>query len=673
MVRQTIGILGVVLLAAGLAAQDLSVLPEKIDGVAPGDMMSLYLRRLADEAFNARERHHEELKTVEQWNEHQTKMRHVFIESLGGFPDRTPLNAKVVARQTRDRYRIEKVLFESQPRHYVTAVLYLPTSKPPYPAVLVPCGHSSNGKASDLYQLASMFLATQGIAAFCYDPIGQGERYQLLDENGKPRFGSTLEHTMVGVGSILLGTNTARYRIWDGMRSIDYLCSRDDIDAKHIGCTGNSGGGTLTSYLMALDDRILCAAPSCYLTTLKRLLETIGPQDAEQNIFAQIANGMDHADYILMRAPKPTLMCVATRDFFDIDGAWNTFRDAKRVYTRYGFPERVNIVETDATHGFSSELRQGMARWMRRWLLDKTDPVVEPEFEIMTDEEMQCSPKGQVMLMDDARSVFDINKDIEAELKAARRRFWQKTSPEVALAKVREAAGIRRLEDLPEPGVEDVPGSIGSPGFKIDKIILKPEPSILLPGLVYIPDKPNGERYLYVHGEGKHVDAGANGKIEQLARSGNDVLSIDLRGIGEMKNASGSKGWAPYFGTDWKDYFTAYLLGKSYVGMRAEDILTCARFLAGAEKNRVHLIAIGEAGPPAIHAAALEPELFKSVRIERSVVSWSNVVQTPVTRNQLINTVHGALRFYDLPDLLGTLPEGFVEVVDSLDASFVLL
>ena len=96
---------------------------------------------------------------------------------------------------------------------------------------------------------------------------------------------------------MLVGRSTASYRIWDGIRSLDYLATRPEIDAKKLGCTGCSGGGTLTSYLMALDDRIVAAAPSCYITSLERLFATIGPQDAEQNITGQVAFGMDHADY----------------------------------------------------------------------------------------------------------------------------------------------------------------------------------------------------------------------------------------------------------------------------------------------------------------------------------------------------------------------------------------
>jgi hypothetical protein len=107
--------------------------------------------------------------------------------------------------------------------------------------------------------------------------------------------------------------------------------------------------------------------------------------------------------------------------------------------------------------------------------------------------------------------------------------------------------------------------------------------------------------------------------------------------------------------------------------MRAEDTVICARLLAGyrtdAGPRNVHLTAIGEAGPPALHAAALEPQLFRSVHLERSLVSWASVITTPAAKNQLVNSVHGALRFYDLPDLLGALPGGFVTVVDAINAA----
>src|SRR6185295_6605484 len=145
---------------------------------------------------------------------------------------------------------------------------------------------------------------------------------------GKPVRRSTDEHTAVGIGSILVGRNTASYRVWDGMRAIDYLQSRKEVDPTKIGCTGISGGGTLTEYLMALDDRIFCAAPGCAPSHFARVIDKGGMGDAEQNIFGQIAWGLDHPDYSILRAPRPTLILAATQDFVDIHGTWDLFREA---------------------------------------------------------------------------------------------------------------------------------------------------------------------------------------------------------------------------------------------------------------------------------------------------------------------------------------------------------
>eukprot|EP00913_Durusdinium_trenchii_P010869 g10198.t1 len=323
------------------AADDLTVLPSKVDGRSAKGMLSRYLKQQAYAAISRRRVAYESLKSPEQVAAYQKRMRAAFVDHLGGFPERTPLNAKTVGTLDGQGYRIEKLIYESQPRHYVTALLYLPKTKPPYPAVLVPCGHSQSGKAAQ--QRICILLARYGIAALSYDPIGQAERIQLLDKAGKARFGMTTEHTLLGAGSIPLGRNTATFRIFDGMRSIDYLCERKDIIGTKIGVTGCSGGGTLTSYLMALDERVACAAPSCYITSWRKLIDTIGPQDAEQNIHAQLAFGMDHADYLMMRAPKPTLILASTRDFFNIDGTWDTYRQAKRIYTRQSGDQPVKI------------------------------------------------------------------------------------------------------------------------------------------------------------------------------------------------------------------------------------------------------------------------------------------------------------------------------------------
>jgi cephalosporin-C deacetylase-like acetyl esterase len=665
MVRKLLVLVVVLAFAPGSRAEDLRVLPEKLDGVAPKAMVHQYLLGKAREALDRRLAEYEKIKTPEQARAYQERQRQFFVAQLGGFPERTPLEPQVVGRIQRDGYRVEKIIFQSQPRHYVTAALYLPDAKPPYPGVLVPCGHSDNGKAMDSYQRICILLAKNGMAAFCYDPIDQGERYQLLDQRGKPLAGGTIGHSLVGVGSALLGRNCATFRVWDGMRAIDYLESRPEIDPKRIGCTGNSGGGTLTSYLMALDGRIAVAAPSCFLTSLRRLVETILPQDAEQNIHAQISFGMDHADYVMMRAPRPTLMCVATRDFFDIGGAWDSFRQAKRFYGRLGFPERVEIVETDATHGFSVDLRVGTVRWMRRWLLKADDAIVETKAAVLTDKELQCTPEGQVMRLPGARSVYDLNLDLEKQLAEARKRFWKENSRQAALDEVRRITGIPSTYLAATGGKAEKTGSIERQGYRVDKLVLQPEPGIALPALLFVPHKATGPAVLYVNAAGKEADAGPGGSIEKVVEQGQAVLAVDLRGLGETQ-AAGKDGIAKYLGPEWTDAFLAYMLDTSYLAMRIRDILFCAEFLG--KGREVHLVSVGHTGPAALHAAALEPDRFASVTLKNSLRSWSDVVRTPQAKNQWINVVHGALRVYDLPDLLATLPKEKVKVIYSFDA-----
>jgi len=536
--------------------------------------------------------------------------------------------------------------------------------KPPYPGVLVPCGHSSNGKAHEAYQTMGALLALNGMAGLVFDPIDQGERSQMLSQ--LPKLAGTRAHTMLGVGSILLGRNTARFEIWDGMRAIDYLQARPEVDPRRIGCTGNSGGGTQTSYLMSLDEHITAAAPSCYITSFERLLDTIGPQDAEQNIYGQLAFGMDHADYLMMQAPMPILICAATEDFFDITGVWNSFRYAKRLYTRMEFAERIDLLENDAGHNYNRLQRQGVVRWMSRWLLNKDVPITEPEIKLLSDEEAQCAPGGQVMNLDGEKSTYDLNRDLEKNLAVRRKKQWANKGRAELLDEVRKLAGIRRLAELPESKVTNS-GTVERDGYQVKKIILTPEDGIYLPALMFVPGKNTGKSaVLYINEQGKAADAAPGGPIEAMVKAGKYVLAVDLRGTGETQQ--GKQGQlSGAAGPDWKDVFTAYLLGRSYVGMRAEDVLVCARFLQNEQAGPIELIAAGNVTIPALHAAALEPELFGSVRLTGLLSSWSNVIDSGLSNNQQVNAVHGALTTYDLPDLASALGEKLI-VKEPLDA-----
>jgi hypothetical protein len=654
--------LTLLLVAATLAAdpaEDLTSISPAPGEPAAATLFYSDLQKQAYAALDRRQTAYDALKTEGDIAAYQQRLKAAMIEQLGGLPEKTPLNPQVVGRIEADGYCVEKVIFESRPQHHVTANLYLPKGTAPFPIVLVSSGHSRTAKTAEYNQRLAIALVRQGIAAMCYDPIGQGERSQILDDDGRPRFTSTTqEHFLIGVGSILVGTNTARYRIWDAIRSIDYVASRPDLDATRIGFTGCSGGGTLTSYVMALDERVACAAPACYLTTFRRLVETIGPQDAEQNLFGQLGLGLDQPDYVLLRAPRPTLISASTSDFFDIQGTWDNYRQAKRVYARLGYPERVDLVEAEGNHGVQPANLRAIVQWMQRWLLGKDDAVTIAAIEPRREAELLCTEQGQVLRLPGERSAFDLNADIEKGLAGKRREFWDAasksdTSKAEALARVGQLAGIRPSDQIREPKMVET-GRADRDGYHIDKFVLHTDSAVPLPGLTYHPATPSAETYLYLHDGGKTADGAPGGPIEKLVQAGSVVVAVDLRGTGETAPGGATARPDAMLG-QWKSFYLAYLLGQPLVGLHAEDTIAAARFVANYKTKtprKVHLVAVGRTSIPALHAAALAPELFASVTLKDSVQAWSPIVGQSVPAGQLTSTVHGALAVYDLPDLM---------------------
>lgn len=606
----------------------------------PRKMLYTHLQSECGKAFEERRKAFAALKTPQELTARQELLRSRFLEALGGLPERTPLNPKVVGTIRGEGFKIEKVIFESRPQHQVTALLYLPEGQGPFPGVLVPCGHGDRGKAEEAYQRVCILLAKNGMAALCYDPIGQGERNQLLDPQGKPAIkGNTTEHTMSGIGALLVGGSCATYRIWDGIRSLDYLESRPEIDPRRMGCTGNSGGGTMTAYLMALDPRIAAAAPSCYVTTLERLFATIGPQDAEQNITGQVAFGMEQTDYVVVRAPKPTLICTATNDFFDIQGSWTTFREAKQAYALFGHAERVDLFEYRDTHGFSRPRREAAMRWMRRWLLGKDDAPSEEAFPTFKEEELRCTTSGQVLSEFRGKSVFDLNVEQERELASRRPK---RTRDEL----VRSVRSVLHLDVVPT-AAEAAPVNfrLNRGDYEVGKGVLTPEPGVRLPYLLLSRGATNSFRVLAISGDQKSVAAAAGGELEKWVKEGHPVVALDLRGVGELAPQEKSP-----FGADWKEAFLGLHLNRPLLGQRVADVLAVNEGMGGT----CHLLAKGLAGPVALHAALLDPRI-PEVTVEKAILSWSAVVRTPITRNQLANVVPGVLKVYDLPDLAAAL------------------
>ena len=642
---------------------------------APADMLKRYLLAQAKVHFDARRKAIAAIKTPADVERRQKELRAFFLKSLGDLPERTPLNPQVVGKLERDGYRVEKVIFESRPRHHVTANLYVPQGQGPRAGVLVPCGHSDNGKAGETYQRICILLAKQGMVVLCYDPIGQGERFQMLDSSGKPVIRGTTEHTMAGIGALLIGRQLASYRIWDGFRALDYLASRPEVDPKRLGCTGNSGGGTMTAYLMALDDRIRVAAPSCYITSLERLFETIGPQDAEQHITGQVAAGMEHADFITMRAPEPTLLSVGTRDFFDIRGSWDTFREVKLIFGRMGYGEHVDLFESDEEHGFTKPRRVATARWMSRWLLNRDEPFDEPEFPIATDQELQCTRSGQVLTDFHGLSVFDLNRERERELRKVREAAGGKRTLAEFRAEVKKRLGLGDWKPRRLPMGKLVTVSFDD-GSKVKFPSFKPEPEIKIAAIEWREGKQAADAPTVVIVRGPwEIPPIQRKKLKPDWLAGIDgrFIRFDLRGLSPSLPAPGDRGRDSPFGPDWRDAFMALSIDRPLLGQRTAELLDILETLDAEEGSKnpagFHVVGVGPAGAAVLHAALLDGRgKIKKVTLKNSLVSWSNVVERGMSRDQMSSVLPGVLMSYDLPDLaaaIAPLPLAILDAVDS--------
>ena len=617
-------------------------------------MLVNHLNRLSIDCIERREDKIAKLKSGEDWRQRQAKVREYFENEIGPWPARTDLKPRITGVLRKDGFRVEKVLFESMPGYPVTGALFIPEGhRGRGPAILKVIGHSADAFRRDIYQNVILNLVHKGFIVLAIDPMGQGERVQYFDP-GKGRSevgGSTSEHSHVGVQCFLIGRSLARYFTWDGIRAMDYLISRPEVDPLRIGATGLSGGGTQSSYLGAMDDRVLAVAPAGYITSYRRLLETIGPQDGEQIFPRGLASGIDHADLLEVRAPKPTLHVTTTRDFFSIQGARETEREVKRAFSALGRPENYHRVEDDYGHGFTRKNNEATYAFFQKHLNLPGDPT-EHDYPYLTKEELTVTPTGQVSTSMDCETAFSLNrKEAQPILRSlAESRLSKRTHLSAVLKEARRLSGYVEAASLhAEPFFL---GQYQREGYRVEKWALRGEGEYMLPTLVFVPD---GEgpfpAIIHAHESGKQVEAGVGGGMEALVKKGFVVAAVDLLGFGETRFYR-NNGHA-----DVQPFFNALLAGRSIVGINAGDALQVFGFLRQREDvlaEDVGAIAVGATGPAILHAAAFEKD-FAWIVLHESLASYASLVENRIYDVNANSLVAGALTAYDLPDLVASL------------------
>ena len=597
------------------------------------------------------------LRTTEDAEQYVESVRNRIRECFGPEPERTPLRPRITRVTERDTYRIENLIFESRPGFPVTANVYVPTGvEGRMPGVIGTCGHSSNGKAASAYQAFSQGLARQGYVCLIYDPIGQGERLQYVNQDLTARIGpGTREHLHAGNQQFLVGEVFAMWRAWDGIRALDYLLTRDDVDPDHIGVTGNSGGGTMTTWLCGVERRWSMAAPSCFVTTFRRNLENELPADTEQCPPKALALSLDHDDFIAAMAPRPAILLAKERDYFDARGAEEAYARLKRLYGLLGAEQNIGQFIGPTTHGYSQENREAMYRWFNRATAGP-DTRSEPEITIEADATLQCTPNGQVAELDGTRSVFSLTREKSLRLRKTRGQVTGETLKR----------GIRSVLKLKVPGGKPPEYRIlrylnarGYPAKYAISYGIETEPGVF--ALTYMlsderwysrPPQGNSRAVLYVSHQSSDVELRTEPLITEIlsAEPEATVFTCDVRGIGESQpDTCGVNSFHSAYGSDYFYAIHSLMLDRPYVGQKTYDVLRVLDWLRSIGRTDVHLVAKGWGALPATFAAVLSEQVTQ-VTFKNALTSYSDLAEAEDYDWPLSTMLPDVLSHFDLPD-----------------------
>lgn len=664
-----------------------------------------YLDDIAAKDEAARRETIAKITTRAQAEARQREVRAKILALLGGLPEKTPLNARttgetrVPAGPLGGGFRIIKVLYDSQPNFPVTALLYLPDSQAlatggKLPAVVMAPGHAASGKAGD-YQMAATF-ARNGFAVLSYDPIGQGERIQYLDP-AHPGVDlatrSTGEHGEAGLQPTLIGDAVARYFAWDGMRAVDYLLSRPEIDANEIGAFGCSGGGAMTALLGGVDPRVHAVATACYFTSFDALLPSIGPQDAEQSIPGFIAGGpqanlpLGFPDWIEAYAPRPYAMVGTVSDMFPWAGFLTTAKEARRFYSLFDpaaegtptgapmpptptgptlNPDTGNRIAANAPFqviagiGGHGNLRPIQSQIVGFFLVNLahsdaqaivppppapgTRPGAEPS-EVPASA-LQVTPTGQVLTSyPGSETVFSLN------LKRAAKKL-PRLPASMPLAQLQSA--VREVTHAEAKPGGAAPAATIEAGGLSDRthsqiLTLRESGGITLQAEIAEPAS-----------SGRHpavlIVASSLDETKGTARS-RDLDTVTLTAAPRPSPPGSEETKSPILGPFYLTELRAELVDKSILGMRVDDVIRAVDYLASrpdVDPNNITAEASGHMGLVLLHAAVLDPRI-KHITIDHVLESYDSLLHAPMPLDAPQDILPGVLLHYDIPELARAL------------------
>ena len=664
-------------------AENLDVFHQWLKWNNPGSLLIHHLTSQALTHYATRAKEIAKLKTESDWRTRQSLVKDKLVQLIGPFPKKTPLNARITGTIKRNGYRIDKVVYEALPGYFVTGCLYVPDVDTRAPAILNVIGHNQEAFRNPLYQVINHNLAKKGMIVFAIDPPGQGEHVQYFDPKIKySSIGySVIEHCYFGYQCFLSGSSAARYFILEGIRAIDYLVSRKDVDADRIGVMGFSGGGTITTYIAAFDDRVKVSVPSSWSTMNRRLLETKGIQDPDSFFPHGLSEGITVEDLLEVRAPRPTLLTFTSRDeYLAMQGAHEAYSEVKAAYRAMGMESNLQIVDDDALHWLTPKIRLAIySFFMKHFAL--SGAAAEEDCEVLSQEELNVTSTGQIATSFAGDMIFDVNKRESAKLIDKLQRSRKEIDKHLTGVKIK----AKTLSGFVAPSNVDAEpflnGRYQRDGYSVAKYAIRGEGDYVIPILLFVPNDNGGKHpaVVYIDPKGKVKHALPGGEIERLVKRGYVVAATDVLGIGETKNTVTNRQGTADAGN------TAVLIGRSVAGIQAGDIVRTVDFLKGrieVDTARIGAIGMNEMCIPLIHAAAFDTSI-NSIILIGSPISYRSIVMNRIYKLGLTptgykggglpyeldfsSTIAGVLTAYDLPDLIGSIAPRKVLVVDPKD------
>lgn len=525
--------------------------------------------------------------SLEQWQGHATRLREQILTGCGlnPMPKKTPLRARIFGNVDRGDYTVETVTFQSYPGLYVIGNLYRPKGKQgKLPVILSPHGHGKDGRFEDedLISVPARCanLAKLGMIAFAYSMMGFNEATQI-GHGFKP-----------SPRQELWGISPGGLQLWNSIRAVDFVSTLPDVDTKRIGCTGESGGGTQTFMLSAVDDRIAVNAPVCMISAIMQ-----GGCQCENAPLVRIDS--NSVEIGCLMAPKPMMMVGATGDWTK-ETRESEYPTTREIYKLYGAQSKLGMYFQDAGHNYNKGSREHVYPWFQKWFLGENVGDVTPE---------QPHNVGDTKLLtawneppQDALNLDGLTNELIEMDKAQIEGFG--LGSRSSLDRYRRTFGpaLRRCFAVSVPKAAEITaedrGSVENGDYSVTKLVIgRKGVGDAIPALYFEPKQgKKSAPVLLVHPEGKSalLDGDEPGdEIKTVLANGKPVLAIDCFLTGDAdKHDERVK----------EKFFTSFY--RTDAAERVQDIVTALCYLKSRGAANADLVGLGASGLDCLFARA---------------------------------------------------------------------